>query len=162
MSGSVNKVIIIGNLGRDPEIRAMQSGDRVASLAIATSERWKDRQTGEQKEKTEWHRVSIFNQPLVSVSENYLKKGSKVYIEGQLETRKWTDQQGQERYSTEVVLRPYKGELTMLDSRGGGAGDYAGGASGQMAGSASGSAALGGAESAQNTPVDSFEDEIPF
>lgn len=123
MSGSVNKVMLIGNLGRDPEVRAMQSGDRVANLAIATSERWKDKASGEQREKTEWHRIVIFNQPLVNVAEQYLRKGAKVYIEGQLETRKWTDQQGQEKYTTEIVLRPYRGELTMLDSRSGGQSD---------------------------------------
>ena len=122
MAGSVNKVILVGNLGRDPEIRSFQNGGRVANLSIATSENWKDRATGERKEKTEWHRVAIFNDRLVEVVEKYLKKGSKVYIEGQLETRKWTDQQGQERYTTEVVLRQFRGELTMLDGRGGGAG----------------------------------------
>src|SRR5690349_5072116 len=122
MAGSVNKVILVGNLGRDPEIRSFQNGGRVANLSLATSENWKDRATGERKEKTEWHRVAIFNDRLVEVVEKYLKKGSKVYIEGQLETRKWTDQQGQERYTTEVVLRQFRGELTMLDGRGGGAG----------------------------------------
>jgi single-strand DNA-binding protein len=122
MAGSVNKVILVGNLGRDPEIRSFQNGGRVANLSVATSETWKDRATGERKEKTEWHRVAIFNDRLVDVVEKYLKKGSKVYIEGQLETRKWTDQQGQERYTTEVVLRQFRGELTMLDGRGGGAG----------------------------------------
>ena len=120
MAGSVNKVILVGNLGRDPEVRTFQNGGRVASLTIATSENLKDKNSGESKEKTEWHRVSILNDALVGVAERYLKKGSKVYIEGQLETRKWTDQQGQEKYSTEVVLRPYRGELTMLDSAGGG------------------------------------------
>jgi single-strand DNA-binding protein len=122
MAGSVNKVILVGNLGRDPEIRSFQNGGRVANLSLATSENWKDRATGERKEKTEWHRVAIFNDRLVDVVEKYLKKGAKVYIEGQLETRKWTDQQGQERYTTEVVLRQFRGELTMLDGRGGGAG----------------------------------------
>jgi single-strand DNA-binding protein len=122
MAGSVNKVILVGNLGRDPEIRSFQNGGRVANLSLATSENWKDRTTGERKEKTEWHRVAIFNDRLVDVVEKYVKKGSKLYIEGQLETRKWTDQQGQERYTTEVVLRQFRGELTMLDGRGGGAG----------------------------------------
>jgi single-strand DNA-binding protein len=122
MAGSVNKVILVGNLGRDPEIRSFQNGGRVANLSLATSENWKDRATGERKERTEWHRVAIFNDRLVEVVEKYLKKGSKVYIEGQLETRKWTDQAGAERYTTEVVLRQFRGELTMLDGRGGGGG----------------------------------------
>lgn len=116
----VNKVFIVGNLGKDPEIRTTQSGDKIASFSVATSERWKDKQTGEAKEKTEWHRIVVFNQNIVSVVEKYLKKGSKVYVEGQLETRKWTDQQGVDKYTTEIVLRPYRGELTMLDSKGGG------------------------------------------
>jgi single-strand DNA-binding protein len=115
MAGSVNKVILVGNLGKDPEIRSFQNGGRVASFSIATSENWKDKATGEKKEKTEWHRISILNDKLVEVVERYLKKGAKVYIEGQLETRKWTDKDGQEKYSTEVVLRPFRGELTMLD-----------------------------------------------
>jgi single-strand DNA-binding protein len=115
MAGSVNKVILVGNLGKDPEVRTFQNGGRVASFSIATSESWKDKTSGEKKEKTEWHRVSIFNENLVGIVERYLKKGAKVYIEGQLETRKWTDKEGKERYSTEVVLRPYRGELTMLD-----------------------------------------------
>lgn len=114
---SVNKVILIGNLGRDPEIRTTQNGNKIANLSVATSESWKDRNTGERKERTEWHRVVLFNEGLVNVAENYLNKGLKVYIEGQLETRKWQDQQGKDNYSTEVVLRPYRGELTMLDSR---------------------------------------------
>ncbi|HSE79320.1 MAG TPA: single-stranded DNA-binding protein [Alphaproteobacteria bacterium] len=122
MAGSVNKVIIIGNLGRDPEIRTFQNGGRVANLSVATSESWRDRTSGERKEKTEWHRVVIFNEKLVEVVEKYLRKGAKVYLEGQLETRKWTDQSGAEKYTTEVVLRPFRGELTMLDSRGGGGG----------------------------------------
>jgi single-strand DNA-binding protein len=118
----VNKVILVGNLGKDPEIRSMQNGGRVASFSLATSETWQDRVTGERKERTEWHRIAVFNENLVSVIERFVKKGSKIYIEGQLETRKWTDQQGQERYTTEVVLRQFRGELTMLDGRGGGAG----------------------------------------
>ncbi|HEX6980175.1 MAG TPA: single-stranded DNA-binding protein [Alphaproteobacteria bacterium] len=122
MAGSVNKVILIGNLGRDPEIRSFQNGGRVANLSIATSETWRDKASGERKEKTEWHRVVVYNDKLVDVVERYLKKGAKVYIEGQLETRKWSDQSGQERYTTEIVLRPFRGELTMLDGRGGGAG----------------------------------------
>ena len=118
MSGSINKVILVGNLGRDPEVRAMQNGDKVVQLSIATSDRWKDKNTGEQKERTEWHRVVIFNEPVGKIAEQYLKKGSTVYIEGQLQTRKWTDQQsGQEKYTTEIVLQRYKGELTLLGSR---------------------------------------------
>src|SRR3954464_14493677 len=122
MAGSVNKVILVGNLGRDPEIRSTQDGTRVATLNLATSESWRDRASGERKERTEWHRVAIFNDRLVEVVEKYLKKGAKVYIEGQLETRKWTDQSGQEKYTTEVVLRQFRGELTMLDGRSGGGG----------------------------------------
>ena len=123
---SVNKVIIIGNLGRDPEIRAFQNGGKVCNLRIATSETWKDRNSGEHKERTEWHSVAIFSEPLARVAEQYLRKGSKVYIEGQLETRKWQDQSGQDRYSTEVVLRPYGSTLTMLDGRGDGGGQQQG------------------------------------
>jgi len=130
MAGSVNKVIIIGNLGRDPEVRTFQNGGKVCNLRIATSENWKDKNTGERKERTEWHSVAIFSEPLARVAEQYLKKGSKVYIEGQLETRKWQDQSGVDKYSTEVVLRPYTSTLTMLDGRGdnqGGGGSYGGG-----------------------------------
>jgi single-strand DNA-binding protein len=128
MAGSVNKVILIGNLGRDPEVRTFQNGGKVCNLRIATSETWKDRTSGERREKTEWHSVAIFSEPLARIAEQYLKKGSKVYIEGQLETRKWQDQSGQDRYSTEVVLRPYRGELTLLDGRdGGGSGGGSGG-----------------------------------
>ena len=118
MSGSVNKVTLVGNLGRDPEVRAMQNGDKIIQLSVATSDRWKDKSTGEQRERTEWHRVVIFNDALGKIAEQYLKKGSTVYLEGQLQTRKWTDQQsGQEKYTTEVVLQRYKGELTLLGSR---------------------------------------------
>lgn len=117
MAGSVNKVILIGNLGRDPEIRTFQNGGKVCNFSIATSENWKDRNTGERQERTQWHNIAIFSEPISNVAEQYLKKGSKVYIEGQLETRKWQDQSGNDRYSTEVVLRPYGGSLTMLDSR---------------------------------------------
>jgi single-strand DNA-binding protein len=132
MAGSVNKVIIIGNLGRDPEVRSFQNGGKVCNLRIATSETWKDRNSGERREKTEWHTVAIFNEGLVRIAEQYLKKGSKVYIEGQLETRKWQDQSGQDKYSTEVVLRNYGGTLTMLDGRdgGGGGGGMGGGGGG--------------------------------
>ena len=118
MSGSVNKVTLVGNFGRDPEIRAMQNGDKIVQLSIATSDRWKDKSSGEQRERTEWHRVVIFNDALGKIAEQYLKKGSTVYLEGQLQTRKWTDQQsGQEKYTTEVVLQRYRGELTLLGSR---------------------------------------------
>ena len=117
MAGSVNKVILIGNLGAEPEVRNFPNGGKVCNLSIATSENWKDRNSGERREKTEWHRVAIFSEPLVRIAEQYLRKGSKVYIEGQLETRKWQDQAGADRYSTEVVLRPYRSELTMLDGR---------------------------------------------
>ena len=118
MSGSVNKVTLVGNLGRDPEIRAMQNGDKIVQLSIATSDRWKDKNSGEQRERTEWHRVVIFNDALGKIAEQYLKKGSTVYLEGQLQTRKWTDQQsGQDKYTTEVVLQRYRGELTLLVSR---------------------------------------------
>src|SRR5436190_10551302 len=127
MAGSVNKVILVGNLGRDPEIRSTQDGMRIANLNLATSESWRDRTSGERKERTEWHRVVIFNERLVEVAEKYLRKGSKIYVEGALQTRKWTDQQGQERYSTEVALQRFRGELTMLDGAGGsGAGRGAG------------------------------------
>ncbi len=124
MAGSVNKVILVGNLGRDPEVRTFQNGGKVVNLRIATSERWRDRNSGENRERTEWHSVAIFNEQLAKVAEQYLRKGSKVYLEGQLETRKWQDQSGQERYTTEIVLRPFRGELHMLDGRGEGGGGY--------------------------------------
>ncbi|KAJ03452.1 single-stranded DNA-binding protein [Sulfitobacter mediterraneus] len=134
MAGSVNKVILIGNLGRDPEVRSFQNGGKVCNLRIATSETWKDRNTGERREKTEWHSVAIFQEGLVRIAEQYLRKGSKVYIEGQLQTRKWQDQSGNDRYSTEVVLQGFGGTLTMLDGRdggsGGGGGGYGGGSGG--------------------------------
>jgi single-strand DNA-binding protein len=162
MAGSVNKVILIGNLGADPEIRTTQQGSKIANLSIATSESWKDRTTGEKKENTQWHRVVIFTEPLANLCEQYLKKGAKVYIEGQLETRKWQDKDGQDRYSTEVVLRPYRGELTFLDGRGDGAGNYQGGGGSNQNYTAppaqQGARAAGGA----NAPMDDFEDEIPF
>lgn len=164
MAGSVNKVILVGNLGQDPEIRTMQSGDKVASFSIATSENWKDKATGERREKTEWHRIAVFNQGLIGVIENYIKKGSKVYIEGQLETRKWQDQNGQDKYTTEVVLRPFRGELTMLDSRSGGGAGAGGGYQDNSYGS--GGFASGGNAAPSNAPsparVDELEDEIPF
>lgn len=157
MAGSVNKVILVGNLGRDPEVRTMQSGDEVCNLSIATSESWKDKTSGERKEKTEWHRVVIFNQGLVKICKSYLKKGSKVYIEGQLETRSW-EQDGQKKYSTEVVLRPYRGELTMLDSKGGGSSSFQDNEPGGYDQSAPRAAAAGGS----SAPIDEMEDEIPF
>ena len=159
MAGSVNKVILVGNLGKDPEIRTLNSGDRVANLRIATSEQWRDKATGERKERTEWHQVVIFNENLVKVAENYLRKGSTVYIEGQLSTRKYTDQSGVEKYTTEVVLQHFRGELTMLGGRGdreGGGQSYGGGDDYAFAG--------GGAPAKASGPKESFEldDEIPF
>ncbi|MBE1282354.1 MAG: single-stranded DNA-binding protein [Rhodobacteraceae bacterium] len=147
MAGSVNKVILVGNLGRDPEVRSFQNGGKVCNLRIATSENWKDRNTGERRERTEWHSVAIFSEPLARIAEQYLRKGSKVYIEGQLETRKWQDQSGQDRYSTEVVLRPYRGELTLLDSRGDSGGGFGGGQSGGYGGGQSGGGYGGGYDS---------------
>ena len=168
MAGSVNKVILVGNLGRDPEVRTFQNGGKVCNLRIATSENWKDRNTGERREKTEWHSVAIFSEPLARVAEQYLRKGSKVYIEGQLETRKWQDQNGQDRYSTEVVLRPYRSELTMLDGRGdnqGGGGGYGGGQGGYGGGGSSygggGGGSYGGGAPAGGGGGD-MDDEIPF
>jgi single-strand DNA-binding protein len=156
MAGSVNKVILVGNLGRDPEVRTFQNGGKVCNLRVATTENWKDRNTGERRERTEWHSVAIFSEPLARIAEQYLRKGSKVYLEGQLETRKWQDQSGQDRYTTEVVLRPYKGELTLLDSRGGG-----GGGSGfdDDRGSSGGPEDRGGG---QRPGYDDMDDEIPF
>ena len=169
MAGSINKVILVGNLGADPEIRRTQDGRPIANLSIATSESWRDKNTGERRDKTEWHRVVIFSEGLCKVAENYLRKGSKVYLEGQLQTRKWQDQQGQDRYSTEVVLQGFSSNLTMLDGRndnqGGGGGDYGGGGQvgyggggGQMGGAAAGGAAMG----APAGPADDMDDEIPF
>ena len=164
MAGSVNKVILIGNLGRDPEVRTFQNGGKVCNLRIATSENWKDRNTGERRERTEWHSVAIFSEPLARVAEQYLRKGSKVYIEGQLETRKWQDQSGQDRYSTEVVLRPYTSTLTMLDGRGEG-GAMGGGDERYMAapndGPGYGSPAPAGGGFGGGAPSD-MDDEIPF
>jgi single-strand DNA-binding protein len=136
MAGSVNKVILVGNLGKDPEVRSTQDGSKIVNLTLATSETWNDRASGERKEKTEWHRVVIFNDRTADVAEKFLKKGAKVYVEGSLQTRKWTDQQGQERYTTEVVIGRFNGQLTMLDTRaGGGEGGYSGGFEGGSAGS---------------------------
>ena len=158
MAGSVNKVILVGNLGADPEIRSLGSGDRVANLRIATSESWRDRTSGERKEKTEWHRVVIFNDNLVKVAESYLRKGSTVYIEGAIQTRKWADASGVEKYSTEIVLQKFRGELTMLGGRG-----DAGGASDRDEG---GYGFGGGAPAKKSGPSESFsadlDDEIPF
>lgn len=151
MAGSLNKVTMIGHLGRDPEVRSFQNGGKVCTLRVATSESWKDRNTGERKEKTEWHTVAIFSEALVRLAEQYLKKGSYVYIEGKLETRKWQDQSGADRYSTEVTIRPFGGEITFLDKRdnsGGGGGDYDRGAS-------------GGGRS-DPPPSRDLDDEIPF
>ena len=161
MAGSVNKVTLIGNLGRDPEVRSTQDGTKVANLSIATSETWRDKGSGERREKTEWHRVVIFNERLVDVAERFLKKGSKVYLEGQLQTRKWTDQGGAEKYTTEVVLQRFRGELTMLDGRGegggmsdGGDGGYSGGGGGSYGGGSSGG--NGGGRAGD------LDDDIPF
>ncbi|MFZ1727211.1 MAG: single-stranded DNA-binding protein [Albidovulum sp.] len=160
MAGSVNKVILVGNLGRDPEVRSFANGGKVCNLRIATSESWRDKQSGERKERTEWHSVAIFSEPLAKIAEQYLKKGSKVYIEGQLETRKWQDQSGADRYSTEVVLRPYRSELTLLDGRsdgsgGGSGGGYGGGYGDQDTGGGSQGPASGGSRS-------DIDDDIPF
>jgi single-strand DNA-binding protein len=159
MAGSIDKVILIGNLGRDPEIRTTQDGMRIANLSLATSETWRDRNSGERRERTEWHRVAIFNERLVDVVERFLRKGSKVYIEGQLQTRKWTDQSGQERYTTEVVLQRYRGELTMLDGRRDeGGGDYGG----PPSGGPSGGGGPGGGPSGGGPSGGDLDDEIPF
>jgi single-strand DNA-binding protein len=158
MAGSVNKVILVGNLGKDPEVRRMQSGDPVVNLSIATSESWRDKGSGERKEKTEWHRVVIFNKNLAEVAEKYLRKGAKVYLEGQLQTRKYTDKDGQERYSTEVVLQNFRGELQMLDSRGeGGGGNFGGGSGGGSYGGGG-----GGRSEPTNFDRNDMDDEIPF
>ncbi|PTS90410.1 MULTISPECIES: single-stranded DNA-binding protein [unclassified Caulobacter] len=167
MAGSVNKVILVGNLGADPEIRSLGSGDRVANLRIATSESWRDRTSGERKEKTEWHRVVIFNDNLVKVAEQYLRKGSTVYIEGAIQTRKWTDNTGAEKYSTEIVLQKFRGELTMLGGRGDAAGMSSGGDDGYSSGGGGGGGYGGGAPRSQPSgPRESFsadlDDEIPF
>jgi single-strand DNA-binding protein len=153
MAGSVNKVILVGNLGKDPEVRRMTSGEPVVNLSVATSESWRDKASGERKEKTEWHRVVIFNENLAKVAEQYLRKGAKIYIEGQLSTRKWTDKDGQEKYSTEIVLNRFRGELQMLDGRGEGGGRSEGG--------------IGGGGGGRSEPVNfdrgnDMDDEIPF
>jgi single-strand DNA-binding protein len=161
MSGSVNKVILIGRLGNDPQIATLNSGDKVVNMSLATSERWKDRNSGEARERTEWHRVVIFNENLARVAEQYLRKGSMVYIEGQLQTRKWTDQSGVEKYSTEVVLQRYRGELTMLGSRGdSGGGDYQ---NNSMSDSGSTGAMSGGNQPSVAPPMgNDLDDDVPF
>ncbi len=168
MAGSVNKVILVGNLGRDPEVRRLNSGAQVVNLRIATSENWRDKNTGERQERTEWHTVVIFNENLAKIAEQYLRKGSKVYVEGQLQTRKWEDQSGQERYSTEVVLQRFRGELTLLDGRGGGSGSGEAGDYGGAADFGRSSPMEGGRGSAQKAPAKAgamageLDDEIPF
>ena len=171
MAGSVNKVILVGNLGRDPEVRTTQDGGKIVTFSIATSERWRDRNSGEQRERTEWHRIVIFNENLSRIAEQYLRKGSSVYVEGQLQTRKWTDQSGQEKYTTEVVLSRFKGELTLLGGRGDGGGsdysrgdDYGGGSSsgsGYGGGGGSSGGSSGGGQPPMGGPND-LDDEIPF
>lgn len=174
MAGSVNKVILIGNLGADPDIKRTQDGRPIANLSVATSESWRDKNSGERREKTEWHRVVIFNEGLCKIAENYLKKGSKVYIEGQLQTRKWTDQSGQDKYSTEVVLQGFNGNLTMLDGRNeggggggggrggdyGGGGDFGGGSSGGDRGGSGGGG--GGGFGGGGGSSRDLDDDIPF
>lgn len=179
MAGSVNKVILIGNLGRDPEIRFTQSGSKIANFSIATSESWKDKQSGEKREKTEWHRIVVFSEGLAGIAERFLKKGSKVYIEGSLQTRKWTDNAGAEKYTTEVVLQGFNGTLTMLDGRGegGGGGGFDGGSSSSGGGGDNGSSGGGsgsgpdwgntdtgggGADSGAGPGGGDLDDEIPF
>jgi single-strand DNA-binding protein len=159
MAGSVNKVILVGNLGADPEIRSLNSGDRVANLRVATSETWRDKSSGERKEKTEWHRVVIFNDNLVKVAEQYLRKGSKIYLEGSIQTRKWADQSGVEKFSTEIVLQKFRGELTMLDGRGDSAGE--GDAGGYSGGFSSGPKAQQTSAPREDFSAD-LDDEIPF
>ena len=170
MAGSVNKVILVGNLGADPEIRRLNSGDAVVNLSVATSETWRDKNSGERRERTEWHRVVIFNENLAKVAENYLKKGAKVYIEGQLQTRKWQDQSGQDKYTTEIVLQRFRGDLQMLDSRGEGEGAYGGGGGygggqqrvGGGGGGGYGNDRGGPAPSGGDDFVRDMDDEIPF
>lgn len=175
MAGSVNKVILVGNLGRDPEVRTFQNGGKVCNLRIATSETWKDKQSGERKERTEWHTVAIFNEALVGVAERYLKKGSKVYIEGKLQTRKWQDQSGADRYSTEVVLQGFDGNMTMLDGPSGGGGGGGGGGGnapdqgyggdyggGYDSGPSQGGGGMGGGGGGGRAPSRDIDDEIPF
>ncbi|WP_028879878.1 single-stranded DNA-binding protein [Terasakiella pusilla] len=176
MAGSVNKVILVGNLGRDPEVRFTNDGSKIVNMSIATSESWKDRQSGERRERTEWHRVVVFNERLADVAERFLRKGSTIYLEGALQTRKWTDQSGVEKYTTEIVLQRYRGELTMLGGRGGegGGGGYGGDDYGQSGGGYGGGAdpsggstgpewnSGGGQQSGGGIPGGDLDDEIPF
>ncbi len=174
MAGSVNKVILVGNLGRDPEIRSLQDGNKVANLSLATSDTWRDKNSGERRERTEWHRVVIFDEKLCEVAEKYLRKGSKIYVEGQIQTRKWQDQSGQEKYTTEIVLNRFRGTLTMLDTRRdseGGGGDYGGGGGSyggdtpSGGGGSGGGGSGGGGSGGGGGPAPSggdLDDEIPF
>ncbi len=162
MAGSVNKVILVGNLGADPEIRYTQAKKKIANLRLATSESWKDRQSGERREKTEWHRVVIFNEGLANITEQYLKKGSKVYIEGQLQTRKWQGNDGQDRYTTEVVLQGFNSALTMLDGRGGGGGDFGSPSDSGSPADSGGDPGWGGPDRGGGSVGGDLDDEIPF
>ena len=163
MAGSVNKVILVGNLGKDPEVRSTQSGGKIVNLALATSEAWNDKASGERKERTEWHRVVVFNERVADVAERFLKKGSKVYVEGTLQTRKWVDNGGQERYSTEVVIDRFRGELTMLGDAKGGAGGDTGNAGGRQQAAGNGGGRDNGPSWDSNSRAGSFEDdEVPF
>lgn len=166
MAGSVNKVILVGNLGRDPEVRSLNDGSKIVNLRVATSENWKDKMTGERREKTEWHSVAIFNENLARVAEQFLRKGSKVYLEGQLQTRKWQDQQGQDRYTTEIVLQRYRGELTLLDGRGeGGSGGSDFGGEDDFGGRSSTPAFAGGQKKGglgSGSFDDDLDDDVPF
>ena len=162
MAGSVNKVILVGNLGRDPEVRHTQDGKPIVNLSLATSETWRDRNTGERKEKTEWHRVVIFNEALAKVAEQYLKKGSTIYVEGQLQTRKYTDKDGVEKFSTEVVLQNFRGELTMLGGRGGEAGGSMGGGSDEFGQSSPMERPRAGGGGRATIPARDLDDEVPF
>ena len=164
MAGSLNKVMLIGNLGQDPEVKSFQNGGKVCNLRIATSEQWKDKNSGERQERTEWHSVAIFSEGLVSVAERYLRKGSKVYVEGQLQTRKWQDQQGNDRYSTEIVLQKFRGELVLLDAREGGGGGNFGGGGGDYS---SGGSSFGGGSKPLSRPQPAafdtdLDDDVPF
>ena len=165
MAGSLNKVMLIGNLGADPEVRSFQNGGRVCNIRVATSEQWKDKD-GQRQERTEWHNVAIFQEPAINFAEQYLRKGAKVYVEGQLQTRKWQDQQGNDRYTTEVTIRPFNGQLTSLDSPGGGGGQRGGGGGdwnrGSSAGGGSAAAGAGGSSGGGGSNYDDLDDDIPF